>query len=308
MDFARRAVRLKYATLYDAHAWRESMRVLDLIQVDPTLNGAIFLPYDAEEVIFLSISYDGHYFARLEYRERDWLERYGTNMVTLPGNIPFYYRAENLAWPSFNPGQFTFTTSDKSSFTVYIEGRDSGNYPISESFIMAGIVNPDQTVTPTSVTTQHSYAIVTTLSKTTSSVPLTVQASASPLFVMPPSLNETIFTQLRLVPPPTFASPVWVRTQIKLKPDTLDNDMSVPRISHTWDALIEFTLSALYTKYRQLSKADAREQKAIAHIQAAVNVEKAQSEFYQQAIPTIYDTGDYVNPLANRPTHYRPFG
>jgi hypothetical protein len=85
-----------------------------------------------------------------------------------------------------------------------------------------------------------------------------------------------------------------VQTQVKLKADALDNDMSVPRISHIWDALIEFTLSALYTRARQLTKADAREQKAIQHVQAAVNVEKNQSENRQQVVPTMYESGDYL--------------
>jgi hypothetical protein len=315
LDFARSAVRLKYSTLYDFHAWREAMRVIDLIPVDPALNGAIFLPYDAEEVIFLSISYDGTYYTRLAYRERDWLERYGSNQVTVPGNSPFYYRAENLAWPYFNPGIFTFTTSDKASFSVYIEGRNANNYPISEAFNMQGIINPDQTVSPASISTVNSYALVTTLSKTVGSTPLTVMTSAVPTpIVISPSQTETLFTQLRLAPPPVFLNtdgstrPVWVRTQIKLKADTLDNDMSVPRISHVLDALIEFTLAALYTKYRQLSKADAREQKATAHLQAAVNVEKNQSEFRQQVVPVIYDSGDYRSPLAEPVSSYRPFG
>jgi hypothetical protein len=315
LNYARSAVRLKYSTLYDGHAWREAMRVIDLIPVDPDLNGAIFLPYDAEEVIFLSISYDGTYYSRLTYRERDWLERYGANQVTVPGNSPYYYRAENLAWPYFNPGKFTFTTSDKSPFSLYIEGRDTDNFPISESFSMQGIVNADNTVTPATISTANSYALVTTLSKTVGSASLSIFTDAVPTpIVMSPSQTETLFTQLRLAPPPIFKNadesnrPVWVRTQIKLKADTLDNDMSVPRISHIMDCLIEFTLSALYTKYRQLGKADAREQKAMAHLQAAVHLEKNQSEFAQQVVPIIYDSGDYRSPLAEPVSSYRPFG
>ena len=59
MDFAKRAVRLKYQTMYDAHAWRESMRMLDGYPMDTDGLGRIFLPLDAEEVIFLSLSSDG---------------------------------------------------------------------------------------------------------------------------------------------------------------------------------------------------------------------------------------------------------
>ena len=59
--------------------------------------------------------------------------------------------------------------------------------------------------------------------------------------------------------------------------------------------MIEFTLAALYKKGRQLNKADNSEQKAIAHIQAAVQIEKNQSEMRQQVVPVIYDTGDFLN-------------
>jgi hypothetical protein len=93
---------------------------------------------------------------------------------------------------------------------------------------------------------------------------------------------------------------------VKIKADTLPNDLSVPRISHVWDALIEFTLSSLYTRTRQLAKADAREAKGMQHVQAAVNVEKNQSEFSQQCVPTIYQHADYLDD-AWGPTSSYPF-
>ena len=124
---------------------------------------------------------------------------------------------------------------------------------------------------------------------------------------------QLIFSQFALFPPPNWLDPngnpipYSVNAQVKLKPDTLDNDMSVPRISHIWDALIEFTLSSLYTRARNLTKADSREQKAIAHVQAAVQVEKNQSESFQQVVPTIYDTGNYFGQGAPVSTSY-PWG
>jgi hypothetical protein len=310
LEYAKDAARLKYSVLHDAHNWREAQRTVGPILMDPNLNGAVFLPYDAEEVIFLSISYDGTTFMRLDYRERDWLERFGSNMATIPGQNPFYYRSENLAWPSLNPGIFTFTSSDQTPITVYIEGRDANNFPISETFSLQGKVQPDNSILPSSVSTAHSYATVTTLSKSSGTMPLTIAADIT--LSMPSQLNELVFTQLRMAPPPLFnqdgSSGVWVRSQVKLKADRLDSDMSVPRISHLSDALIEFTLSSLYTKYRQLGKADAREQKAIMHVQAAVSIEKDQSEFRQAVVPVIYEQGDYLAEMVGRVTSYRPFG
>ena len=159
MDFGRRALRLKYQTLYDAHLWRESMRLINS-QLDPTLGGVFFLPYDTEEVIFFSLSYDGLNFTRLNYRERDWMELHA------PGGIPSYYRAENLAWPYFassgnsGPGQFTFTSYDTGIFTLFIGGLDASGSRVSETFKMQAIVNPsDKSVNPAVVTTTHSFAV-----------------------------------------------------------------------------------------------------------------------------------------------------
>jgi hypothetical protein len=299
VDFAKDAIRLKYKTLYDAHAWRESMRTLEGLIVDPTQKGSIFLPYDCEESIFLSLSRDGLNYTRLNYRERDWIERITGPIYSLPGNIPFYYRGENLAWPVLNPGKFTFTTSEVSSFTVYIEGKDTTGYPVNESFILQGTLNPDGSVNPKSVSTVNTYSVVTSLSKTGGI--LIVQPEVGSQIIFPAAVSSMVFTQFILYPSPIFTHtdgsnwPLYARTQVKLKADSLDNDMSVPRISHIWDALIEFTLSALYTKARQLAKADAREQKAIAHVQAAVNLEKNQSESHQQVIPIIYESGSYLD-------------
>jgi hypothetical protein len=314
VDYAKRSIRLKYQTLYDAHAWRESMRTYDIL-LDPKLKGSLFLPYDAEEVIFLKLSRDGVNFMRLNYRERDWIERvWATTLYSLPGNWPLYYRGENLAWPYINPGIFTFTTSYPTPFTVYIEGKDFNNNPINESFYLQATKQTDGTIIPGSVSTANNYQIVTTLSKdgygdlkvqdAATGVPLTLSSGTS----------NFVFTQLVLFPPLVWTNqdgspiPYAVQTQVKLKPDTLDNDMSVPRISHIWDALIEFTLSALYTKARQLTKADSREQKAIQHVQAAVNIEKNQSESRQQVIPTMYEEGDYLGERYRYVTSATPFG
>ena len=313
VDYAKRSIRLKYATLYDAHAWRESMRTYDIL-LDPNLNGTLFLPYDAEEVIFLNLSRDGVNFSRLNYRERDWIERVGGNQYSLPGNIPLYYRAENLAWPYIHPGIFTFTTSYETPFTVYIEGKDFNNNPINESFILQATKQTGGLIIPGSVSTVNNYQIVTTLSKdgfgdlkvqdAATGVPMTLSAGTS----------NFVFTQFVLFPPLIWTNqngspiPYSVRTQVKLKADTLDNDMSVPRISHIWDALIEFTMSSLYKKARQITKAQAAEQSAMQHVQAAVNVEKNQSENRQQVVPTIYETGSYIDSGYGAVSSLTPFG
>jgi len=316
LDYARRAIRIKYATLYDSHNWRESMRVLDGMLIDPTLGGVFFLPYDAEEVIFVSMSYDGINYIRLNYRERDWIERFTYPAFNLPGNTPWFYRSENLAWPCPNPGKFTFTTNNASPFTLYIAGRDANNFPISESFVLQGLVNPPNPPGNVTMSTAHTYAAVTTLSKdvTDSSVTIQAQAPTSPL-VMPPSATGLVFTQLVLEPPPIGSNPdgspltTYIRTQVKLKPDALDNDYSVPRISHIWDALVSFITGTLWKRMGQVQKFNSEEQIAMQHVKAAIQVEKNQSEFSQQAVPVTYETGDYLRGwYQNRPTSWNPFG
>lgn len=318
-DFAKRAIRLKYQTLYDAHLWRESMRLIEDIPLDPSLQGVFFLPFDAEEVIFLSMSYDGRGYTRLAYRERDWIERVASSQVSLPGNTPWFYRGENLAWPAFNPGLLTFTSYETAIFDLYVAGTSSAGFPIAESYKMQAITNPDGTVNPVVVTTSNSFASVTMLSKGQTTQPLSIAAQfppGPPLFTiqMPGGLSELVFTQIILTPTPRLlnddgsARVVLIRSQVKLKPDSLDSDFSVPRISHIMDALIEFTLSSLYKKVRQLAKADASEQKGIAHIQAAVNLEKNQSEMRQQVVPVIYESGNYLGGGEGVVNSFNPFG
>ena len=316
LDYAKRSIRLKYQTLYDAHNWRESLRTYDIV-LDPNLNGALFLPYDAEEVIFLKLSRDGVNFARLNYRERDWIERVGGNQYSLPGNVPLFYRAENMAWPYIGPGKFTFTTTYTSPFNVYIEGKDSNNNLVNESFILNAAVQSNPTgpdiIIPMSVTTANAYQIVTSLSKDGGDLKIQDEATSNPL-ILPAASSHLIFSQFVLFPPLIWTLPdgtpipYSVRTQVKLKADTLDNDMSVPRISHIWDALIEFTMSALYKRARQVTKAQAAEQSAMQHVQAAVNVEKNQSENRQQVIPTVYEIGNYMGSGYGAVNSLNPFG
>jgi hypothetical protein len=300
-QYAKDAIRLKYQTLYDAHAWRESMRVVDLV-IDPTLQGTFFIPLDAEELIFCKFSRDAVNYVRLTYRERDWIERITRGNWLAPYNIPFFYRAENLAWPYLNPGKLTLQTSEITSFQVHIEGSDANGFRVQEDFLLLATQNPNGEIIPLSVVTANSYAKVTMISKGYGGLSIFSEFPSATLTVQAPQqITELIYSQFQIYPNPIQIDPVsglpgqcYVQAQVKLKPDVLNNDMSVPRISHIWDALIEYTLSALYTRTRQLAKADAREQKAIAHVQAAVNAEKNQSEFRQQTVPTVYEYGDYL--------------
>lgn len=298
LTFAKDALRLKYQTLYDAHAWRESMRTMDGVMLDPTLNGAFFLPYDSEEIIYLSMGYDGINYTRLSYRERDWIERNLYPHYAVPGYVPWFYRAENLAWPAFNPGKITLTCTSSSPFLVYVSGYDLNNVPVSESFSMQGVVI-GSTVNPSSVTTVNSYSLITALSKDTHTDYLQISDGTRTLR-MPEGLGEFVFTQMVLYPLPaaTLPSggnrPIYLRVQVKLKADTLDNDLSVPRISHIWDALICWVTSQMYKRLGQITKYQAEEQISMEHIKAAVQVEKSQSEMRQQAVPIIYESGDYM--------------
>ena len=263
----------------------------------------------------MSLSYDGQNYIRLTYRERDWIERFVAPRFNLPGNTPWYYRTENLAWPELNPGQFIFTTIEKSPFEVYIAGRDANDFPISESFILQGINNVDGSVSASSITTLNFYKLVTVLSKSVITTTLSVKASATGLnFQVAPALSEFVFTQIVLYPAPIFVDTsgnpqnVYLRIQVKLKPDNLNDDMSVPRISHIWDALICFTTSALYKRMHQLAKAKSEETDAMDHVKAAINVEKNQASFRQQVVPTIYESGNYLwGGYPHRATSWNPF-
>ena len=312
-DFAKLAIRLKYQTLYDGHDWRETHRVIN-ISLDPNLNGVFFIPADTEELIWLKLSYDGINYRRIPYRERDWIERATDGNVQTPYYRPIYYRMENLAWPYLNPGKLTFTTSDLASFTIHVEGLDQNGNGAAEDFLM--LATPGSVVIPGSVQTKTSFSKVLVLSSGSGNVTVFGENPSTLTIKVPAAQSESIYSQFGFWPNPFQTDPntglplpAWVQCEVKLKPDTLGDDNSVPRISHIWDCLIEYTLSSLYTRTRQLQKADAREQKAIAHFQAAINVEKSQSEFRQQAYPTVYDTGSYLDGRHDAwPTSSYPWG
>jgi hypothetical protein len=313
-NYAMTALRLKYQTLYDAHAWRESMRVIDLA-LDPTLGGVFFIPLDSEEVVFLKFSRDDLNWTRLSYRERDWIERASFGNAFMPYSQPLYYRSENLAWPYLSPGKLTLQTSSLTSLAVHIEGYTSGAFRASEDFLMSATQNSSGVIIPSSVQTVNAYDKVTSFSKGSGALSVFAEVPATLTIQVPVEVSELVYSQFVIYPNPIWTAadgvtllPAYVQTQVKLKADVLGDAMSVPRISHIWDALIEYTLSALYTRTRQLAKADAREQKAIGHIQAAVNTEKNQSEFRQQVFPTAYESGDYLGWDRGRATSLHPWG
>jgi hypothetical protein len=300
LDYAKRSLRFKYRVLYRAHAWRESLRELGPSQFDPNLNGSIFLPYDADEVIFLSVSFDGGYFTRFRYRERDWIERNVGAMLAAnpvwPG-LGFFYRAENLAWPYYNPGKFAFTSSDISPFTVRIEGTLANGQFGGESFSLNAIQDTLGNIIPASVVTVNSYTQATSLATSGSSQPLLIFTDNQPTtYSLQSGTNSLVYSQV-VVPGIQFTAQIpWYRTQIKLKPDPLVDDLSVPRITQLDDALIAFVTSALWKRQRNTTKSDAEEQKGIQHMQAAVNQEKNQAEFSQQVVPTLYDESARDDP------------
>jgi hypothetical protein len=63
----------------------------------------------------------------------------------------------------------------------------------------------------------------------------------------------------------------------------------------------------LYRRLQSVSKAQAMEQEAIQHIQAAVNKEKNQAEFHQQTVPTVYEGNSYIDGAYWQPTSADPF-
>jgi hypothetical protein len=197
---------------------------------------------------------------------------------------------------------------------VHIEGIDANGNGVQDNFQMVA-VQGTSTIIPMSVITANSYAKVTMFSKGYGGLSVFGELPANTFVIQAPQqVTELVFSQFTIYPNPVTTdsygnpNPCYAQIQVKLKADVLNNDMSVPRISHIWDCLIEYTLSSLYTRMRQLAKADQREQKAIGHFQAAINVEKAQSEFRQQVVPAIYDTGDYLRMGSGYITSYNPWG
>ena len=300
--FAKQAIRLRYQLLYAAHSWQESIKSFTLPGVTDT--DTFFLPIDCELIVFVVPTVNGVKYSRLAYREQDWIQQnasigpYQTNFGPIPC---YYYRSSNLALPSLNPGVLSFGVLDTSSINIYVAGEDANGNPLSEKMSVA-TASPGVPSTPS---TTNSYALVKTLSKDVSTYPVTITATDGTAAIMSPGTTELVYTRGVMWPP--LQGTVDLLVGAKLRADTLEDDMSVPRVSRLWNALISFTNAALYKRQRQLSKAQAESQDGMQIVQAAVSEEKNQSAFRQQVVPQIYDGNFYPWGAAEFPTTSWPW-
>jgi hypothetical protein len=115
-----------------------------------------------------------------------------------------------------------------------------------------------------------------------------------------------VFTEGRLWPPLVGTGTFNVGAKLRCQP--LDSDLSVPRVSRLWNALISATTAALLERQRQFAKAQVKTQEAQAIMQAAVNEEKNQAAFRQQVVPQVYDGNYFPWGSAQYPTSTYPWG
>ena len=299
--FAKQAIRLRYQLLYGAHSWKEAIKSFTLTISD---TDTFFLPLDCELIVFVVPTVNGVQYARLAYREADWIQQnasigpYRTNFGPIPC---YYYRGGNLGVPSLNPGVLSFGVLDTASINLYVAGVDANGQPIIEKMSVATSIPG----TPSTPSTTHTYSLVQTLSKDPSVYPVTITAGDGTVAIMSPGTTELVYTRGTMWPP--LQGTVDLLVGAKLRADTLDDDMSVPRISRLWNALICFTNASLYKRQRQLGKAQAEAQDAMMVVQAAVNEEKNQAAFRQQVVPQQYDGNFYPWGAAEFPTTSWPW-
>ena len=296
-DFARKAIRLRYQLLYGAHAWQEAIQPYT---ITITNTDTFYLPIDCELIVWVTPSISGVRQRPLAYRERDWIEH--NALYTASASVPLYfYRAPNAALPSSSPGALSFVVQDTGPINIYIAGKDASGNPLSEK-LAVNTTTPSNPARPVSANT---YASVTTLSKDVSVYPVSVTAGDGTSATLSPGMTELVYTAG--VVWPALSGSLDLNVGAKLRADTLEDDMSVPRISRLWNALIGFTNAALYKRQRQLSKAQAETADAQQIVQAAVNEEKNQAAFRQQCIPAIYDGNFLAESTVTGPTSSWPF-
>jgi hypothetical protein len=300
--FAKQAARLRYSLWYGAHSWQEAIADFNLTLSD---TDTFWLPVDSELIIWVVPFINGMKYSRLRYRERDWIEQnaaigpYFTNYGPIPC---YFYRAPNVALPSTNPGALSFSVLDTSPISIYVAGKDASGKAISER-ISASTATPGIPSQPSSANT---YAVVSTIGKGASVYPVTVTGADGTTAQMSPTQTGLVYTQGRFWPPLTGTGTFYVGA--KLRADLLDDDLSVPRISRLWNALISATTAALLERQRQYGKAQAKTQEAQQVMQAAVNEEKNQAAFRQQVVPQVYDGNFFPWGSAQYPSTTYPWG
>jgi len=300
--FAKQATRLRYALWYGTHCWQESIQDFSLTIAD---TDTFWLPIDCELIVWVVPMINGVKYSRLAYRERDWIEQnaaigpYFTNYGPIPC---YFYRGPNTALPTLNAGALTFSVLDTSPINIYVAGKDASGKAISEKLSASTAVAG----TPSQPVSNNTYAIVSTLSKSASAYPVSVTAADGTTATLSATQTGLVFTQGRLWPPLVGSATFYVGA--KLRADLLDDDLSVPRVSRLWNALVSATTAALLERQRQFAKAQAKIQEAQQIMQAAVNEEKNQASFRQQVVPVQYDGNFFPWGSAQYPTTTYPWG
>jgi hypothetical protein len=300
--FAKIAIRLRYQLWYAAHNWQEAIQSFDLALAD---TDRFWLPIDAELILWVVPFISGIKYSKLAYRERDWIETHAAigPYFTNYGPIPcYFYRSPNVALPSANPGSLSFSVLDTSPVQIYVVGKDATGNRLSETMLASTSIPG----TPSRPASQNSYASILTISKTASVYPVGVTASDGTSAQMTATQTELVFTEGRLWPPLVGTGTFNVGAKLRCQP--LDSDLSVPRVSRLWNALISATTAALLERQRQFAKAQVKTQEAQAIMQAAVNEEKNQAAFRQQVVPQVYDGNYFPWGSAQYPTSTYPWG
>jgi hypothetical protein len=300
--FAKQAIRMRYQLLYASHNWQESIAGFQFNLAD---TDTFWLPLDAELIIWVVPFINGIKYSKLAYRERDWIEQhaaigpYFSNYGPIPS---YFYRAPNVALPSVNAGTLSFRVLDTSPISIYVAGKDTNGNPTSEKF-SASTATPG---TPSQPSSHNTYSVVSTISKDVSAFPVTVSATDGSSATMSPGQTSLVFTQGTMWPPLVGSGTFYVGA--KLRADTLEDDLSVPRVSRLWNILISYTNAALLKRQRQWGKAQAETQEALQLVSSAVNEEKNQAAFRQQVVPASYDGNFFPWGSAAYPTTTYPWG
>ena len=131
---------------------------------------------------------------------------------------------------------------------MYIAGRDANDYPVSESFILQGIVNPDNTVTAATITT-------TNFTQHRASKIAFMQSQLRARSQLPPPRRSLFYADRAL-----SACFLWcrwfsaecLRTRRVGLNDLCNNEIACGSV--VWDALMNFATAALWKRLQQLRK------------------------------------------------------
>ena len=270
---AKTFLKRRYLMIYDAHLWEDSKTSLTLTTYDKQ----VILPAWVDKVLQVVLT-TGETTRVLGPFDRQNVYQIDPELLTDKGEVIGFSQMHTVATHMHPPSVQVKMSSSNTADTgaVRIQGMHNGN-EISETLSLSGT---------TDVTSQYYYDEIYTLSKPTTAGFVrvkTANTAANELQVLLPEENERRHQRIQLHRDINEAQALSILA--KRKPTPLSHDNDSPQLAFCVNALIAYAVADMFTRMRQVGKAQVQLQEASAQMASMMDQDKQQRANVVRFVP-----------------------